>query len=204
MTSTEGLAIAPISNKSAGDFLRVSALYRGRLTADLRAFQPTHVVSLFDPSIDPAKIPSFGVVPTMQRAFYDHDTPGAQVLSREMLGEIIDFLSDWTAAHRRGDDARLLVHCHMGASRSTATALMALTILHGPNQEARAFADLLQITNKPWPNYNLVEMADDLLGREGRLMGELLRYRAAHPGRFNAYMRLNLRRGQLLPDWPAT
>ena len=60
----------------------------------------------------------------------------------------------------------MLVHCHMGASRSTATALIALAVLHGPGNEARAFADLLTITNKPWPNYNIVAMADDLLDNQ--------------------------------------
>jgi predicted protein tyrosine phosphatase len=191
-------------DQSIGGFLRVSALYRGRLSADLEAFRPTHIVSLLDPALDTAKIPSFGHITTMQRQFPDLDTPGAALLSSETFGEIIDFVSGWAAARQRGEDTRLLVHCHMGASRSTATALISLAILHGQGNETRAFDDLMRITNKPWPNYNLVALADDLLDRKGVLIAELLRYRECHPRRLDAYMRLNLRRGQVLPDWPST
>lgn len=190
-------------DEATRDSLRVSALYRGRVREDLELFRPTHVVSLLDPALAPEKIPNFGAIPAMQRQFYDLDTPGVHVLSSQMLGEIVEFVSGWAAARQRGEEARLLVHCHMGASRSTATALIALAVLHGPGNEARAFADLLTITNKPWPNYNIVAMADDLLTRQGLLMAELKRYRERYPRRLDAYMRLNLRRGQFLPDWPS-
>ncbi|MGE0283101.1 MAG: protein tyrosine phosphatase [Rhizobiaceae bacterium] len=191
-------------DESVGSFLRVSALYRGRVSADLETFRPTHIVSLLDPALDQAKIPSFGAVTTMQRKFPDLDTPGAALLSSQMFGEIVEFVSGWAAARQRGEDARLLVHCHMGASRSTATALISLAVLRGHGNEGRAFDDLMRITNKPWPNYNLVALADDLLDRKGLLIAELLRYRERYPRRLDAYMRLNLRRGQALPDWPST
>jgi len=191
-------------DQSISNFLRVSALYGGRVSADLQAFRPTHVVSLLDPALDAAKIPNFGPIATMQRQFPDLDTPGAALLSSQAFGDIVAFVSGWAAARQRGENARLLVHCHMGASRSTATALISLAILHGPGKEGRAFEDLMRITNKPWPNYNLVALADSLLERNGMLMAELMRYRDRYPRRLDAYWRLNLRRGQELPDWPTT
>jgi len=191
-------------DESIASFLRVSALYRGRVSADLETFNPTHIVSLINPTLDRAKIPSFGATPALQRQFHDLDTPGAALLSSEAFGEIVEFVAGWATARQRGEDARLLVHCHMGASRSTATALIALAVLRGQGNEGRAFDDLMRITNKPWPNYNLVALADDLLDRKGMLLGELRRYRERHPRRLDAYIRLNLRRGQDLPDWPST
>jgi len=189
---------------SARGFLLVSALYGGRVGADLKTFHPTHIVSLLDPTLDTAKIPSFGSIPTMQRQFDDLHTPGAHVLSTQTLAEIVEFVSGWADLRRRSEDARLLVHCHMGASRSTATALIALAVLYGNGNEGRAFDELLRITNKPWPNYNIVALADDYLKRNGLLIGQLRRYRTRYPRRLDAYLRLNLRRGQLLPDWPST
>jgi predicted protein tyrosine phosphatase len=169
------------------DFLRVSALFAGRVYLDLLEFLPTHVDSLLDASIDESKIPSFGGISSLQRRFDDGDAPVAAPLTREIMHELVDYLETWPELLRRGESARMLVHCHMGASRSTAVALVALSILRGENRERQAFEELLSITNKPWPNINVVRLADDILARRGRLVTEVDRYRAAHPNRLAAY-----------------
>ncbi len=177
------------------DFLRVSALFAGRVHLDVGEFRPTHVVSLLDPSIDLSKVPSFGGASSLQRQFNDGDAPSASPLTEEIMRELIDYIERWAALLRSGETARMLVHCHMGASRSTAVALVALSILRGEEGETQAFEDLLSITNKPWPNINVVRLADDILARNGRLICELDRYRLANPNRLAAYRRLNGRRG---------
>lgn len=83
----------------------------------------------------------------------------------------------------------------MGVSRSTAVALLALAQLRGENAETQSFADLLSITTKPWPNINVIRLGDERLQRNGRLLAELERYRAAFPRRLAAYRKLNNRRG---------
>ncbi len=186
---------AAMSQWNPAQTLRVSALFAGRIHADVIDYRPTHVVSLLDPAIDPAKVPSFAGTRTLQRRFNDGDAPAEFPLTPALMAEIVEFLRDWHDRLRSGEAARLLVHCHMGASRSTAVALVALAIAHGDKGEAAAFADLLRITNKPWPNIHVVRLADEILGRERLLVAELERYRNANPNRLAAYRRLNGRRG---------
>jgi len=82
----------------------------------------------------------------------------------------------------------------MGASRSTAVALVALAMVYGPGLEGEAFAHGLSILDKPWPKLNLIRLADQQLARNGALLAQLLAYRARYPRRHRAYGRLNRRR----------
>jgi predicted protein tyrosine phosphatase len=176
--------------------VRVTSLFAGRLARDIAAFAPTDIVSLIDPNLEHHRRPVFpDRVRVFQRAFWDVDDPGAQTANADVIAELVAFLDDWRDRHHAGADARLLVHCHMGVSRSTASAFVALAHAAGPGREAEAFAALLSVTNKPWPNSLLVRLADDHLGREGRMVAALAAYRAAYPKRLDAYRRLHARRG---------
>jgi 8-oxo-dGTP diphosphatase len=177
--------------------IRVSALFRGRLQSDLIEFRPTHVISLLDPSLQPEQIPKFPFnLRVLQLQFFDGDNPTELPPDETTVAQIIGFLSEWVEGLHRNDNPRLLVHCHMGASRSTAVALIALAMVYGPGLEREAFAHGLSILNKPWPNLNLISLADRRLALEGALLGQLLTYRAQYPRRHEAYGRLNrLRRG---------
>ena len=86
---------------------------------------------------------------------------------------------------------RLFIHCHAGASRSTATAYTALVRRDGVARAEGSFAELLRLTNKPWPNRTIVGHADDLRGAGGRMLAVLDAYRHAHPRRLEAYIRLH-------------
>lgn len=87
------------------------------------------------------------------------------------------------------------MHCHAGVSRSTAMAYALLAHRFGAGREGEAFAALLTIVNKPWPNRRIIEIVDTLLGREGRLLEPLDAMRDRHPRRLDAYHRFNARRG---------
>lgn len=76
---------------------------------------------------------------------------------------------------RRWKGARLLVHCEMGVSRSTATALAILADRHGDGAEDEAVAHLLRIRPVASCNPFIVATADDILGRGGRLVAALER-----------------------------
>jgi 8-oxo-dGTP diphosphatase len=172
--------------------IRVSALFRGRLQRDLVEFRPTHVVSLLDPSIATHRIPAFTPsIQVLERRFSDGDDPKSHPLTEATVCDIVSFAADWVDLRANNEEARLLVHCHMGASRSTAVAFVALAIVHGPGRESDAFDAALSILNKPWPNINLVKLADRQLGRDGALLEQLLAYRARYPRRIRAYARLN-------------
>jgi len=190
LSGTSSHAIAPSLP------LRVSALFRDRLAADLEAFAPTHVVSLLDPDIRPVLRPGFPPhVALHQQLFHDREDDAPDTFTPDRAAAVIGFIDDCIAAHRAGDSMRLLIHCHMGASRSTATAYCALAQWHGAGEEVAAFGALLAITNKPWPNLKLVRLYDAALGRDGALVAPLEAYRRKHPRRIAAYSRLNARRG---------
>jgi len=172
--------------------LRVSALYGGRLGRDIDDFAPTHIVSLIDPDLEAHRrpvLPAHAAV--IQRPFWDVDSPRAEAADAATITALVAFLEDWA----RADAARLLVHCHMGVSRSTATAYLALAIAAGPGHEPAAFDRLLAVTTKPWPNPLVVRLADEALGRRGALVAPLDVYRARYARRLHAYRRLNARRG---------
>src|SRR5262245_33708238 len=67
----------------------------------------------------------------------------------------------------------LLVHCHMGISRSTAAMAILLAICHLHEDEETIFARVLQTRPDVWPNSLMVELADNLLTRAGRLVSAL-------------------------------
>jgi hypothetical protein len=99
---------------------------------------------------------------------------------------------------------RLFIHCHAGASRSTATAYLTLVRQRGVSAAEDAFAELLRLTNKPWPNRTIVQLADDALGARGRLLAPLDAYRGAHPLRLEAYIRLHHLRARRDPAYGDT
>lgn len=67
------------------DVLRVSALFGSRIQKDLIDYRPTHVISLLDPAINPAKVPSFGRIKALQRRFNDGDAPAEFPLTPELV-----------------------------------------------------------------------------------------------------------------------
>ena len=64
----------------------------------------------------------------------------------------------------------MLVHCHVGVSRSTAVGLGIIADRLGAGSENRAVAELMASNPDAAPNLVMLQMADSLLGRGGRLV----------------------------------
>jgi predicted protein tyrosine phosphatase len=77
------------------------------------------------------------------------------------------------AEELKGSAGKVLIHCEAGVSRSTAAALIMYTCLLGPSSEREAMERLLDQRPIARPNRRMVEIADRLLGRAGRLVGVL-------------------------------
>jgi predicted protein tyrosine phosphatase len=152
-------------------------------------FRPTHLLGILDP-------------PTPEPAIYDHDPDSRTTLllrfqdidagepdgpSAEHVAKIIAFADQVRSAHAQAP-ARLLVHCHAGISRSTASAYIALARDFGLERAADAFRQLLRTTVNPWPNRRLVSLADDALGARGRLLAPLDAYRETNIERLESMM----------------
>jgi len=165
----------------------VSNLYT--IDYDNNAFNPTHVISMLDPKIKKKHIPQFSSkASVLQLFFYDDDDVDLQQTPIENhLIKIISFLDNIVKLNNK--KIRLLVHCHAGASRSTAVVYILQYMLL--KDENLAFKRLLETTKKPWPNRQLINLADKHFQTKGSLLKPLEDYRAIYPKRYLAYMRLN-------------
>lgn len=82
----------------------------------------------------------------------------------EHVAKLVDFVTEWNRA------APLVVHCYAGISRSTAGAFIAACALN-PKRDERAIARLIRDASPTaQPNLRLVALADNLLGRKGRMV----------------------------------
>ena len=68
------------------------------------------------------------------------------------------------------DDAHLLVHCHAGISRSTASMALVLAQALPDVPADRIFEEVLRIRPQAWPNLRILEIGDAMLGRRGELV----------------------------------
>ncbi len=89
--------------------------------------------------------------------------PGHILPSADHVSSLIEFLRDWHG------EAPMLLHCFAGISRSMAAALIALS-LNSAGREAEAARRLRQAALHAQPNQRMVELADRLLGCDGRLL----------------------------------
>ena len=71
---------------------------------------------------------------------------------------------------------RILIHCEAGISRSTAAALIMYSVWLGPGREREAMMRVLVQRPIAIPNRRMVEIADRLLDRAGRLIEVLYEY----------------------------
>lgn len=70
----------------------------------------------------------------------------------------------------RQETGKLLIHCEAGVSRSPAAALIMYACWLGPGCEREAMVRVLAQRPVAIPNRRMVELADRILGRGGRLL----------------------------------
>jgi len=73
----------------------------------------------------------------------------------------------------RSSSGRILVHCAAGISRSSAAALIMHAVWLGPGRERDALERVLRQRPLARPNRRMVELADELLGRDRQLIDVL-------------------------------
>ncbi|NRP70326.1 hypothetical protein ILFOPFJJ_01205 [Ensifer psoraleae] len=169
--------------------VKVSCLWRAADAA--REWRASHVLSLLDPELPEVDVPVISEVAHRVVRMRDQENAGATQHFPDLVQEV------FAAMRPVADDrsSRILVHCHAGVSRSTAFAYGLIAHQLGEGREEEAFAALLTITRKPWPNRRIIEILDASLGREGRLLAPLDAMRARYPLRIEAWHRFNRRRG---------
>src|SRR3954471_10033115 len=129
----------------------------------------THVLSILDPDFDDP--PAFGAFSPHRRLalrFNDiiEPEPGRLAPARADVERLLSFGRELIGA----PDPHLLIHCHAGVSRSTASAALILAQAW-PDRPASAVLEAVSaIRPRAWPNLRILEFGDALLGRDGEIV----------------------------------
>lgn len=139
----------------------------------------THVLSLIDPEYPELDaFQTYGKHHRTTLRFHDiiAEAPGRVMPHPDHVAEILRFGTDFQSRQDANGSSHLLVHCHMGVSRSTA-AMLSLMAQANPDESAEdLFARLITIRPQAWPNSQMIRFADEQLGREGDLTAALGRH----------------------------
>ena len=138
----------------------------------------THVLSILDPDYpEPADFAEYGPHKRLTLRFDDiiDPRPGGMLPEPHHVEALLEFGKGLAAAI---DDplSHLLVHCHAGISRSTASMTILLAEARPDADEDSIFAHIRAIRPQAWPNSRMIGQADELLGRDGRLTAALRRH----------------------------
>jgi len=132
----------------------------------------SHVLSILDPEFPaPAVFADYGAHAKLELRFDDIIQEEDSLRAPQMAD--VQALLDFGRSLDAEPNAHLLVHCHMGVSRSTASTalLVAQKCPTAPADEI--FMELLKIRPQIWPNLRLIELGDAALGRNGELVAGL-------------------------------
>jgi predicted protein tyrosine phosphatase len=94
----------------------------------------------------------------------DHPAEGLIAPEATHVHQLIDFLRSWD------QESPLLIHCHAGISRSPAAVFIALCLLRPDVGEHELAQRLRAASAAAKPNRLLVRLADEILGRDGRMV----------------------------------
>lgn len=139
----------------------------------------SHVLSMLDP--DRLDVDAFqAYAPHHRTLLRFHDIidpePGKVMPTTTHVEAILQFGEELATSRANRNDGHLLIHCHMGVSRSTAGMLSLLAQLYPDEPEDRLFERLRRIRPQAWPNSVMIGYADELLGRKGRLVDALRKH----------------------------
>jgi len=123
------------------------------------------VVSLISPDAEAPELRADGPPGLIQR-FNDIAEPreGLVPPSREIMETILGLA---------GRSGTVLIHCHAGISRSTAAAYALACQQTGPGHETDLAMALRALSAAATPNPRMIALADDLLGREGKMIAAI-------------------------------
>lgn len=129
------------------------------------ALRPTHLVSLLSHDEQPPTPEGFPAERHHRVPVHDICDPweGLVCPAEEHVLELIGFLHQWEK------EGPILIHCFAGISRSMAAALVTLA-LAAEGREMEAAQALRRVAPHAQPNRRIVALADEALGRGGRLL----------------------------------
>jgi predicted protein tyrosine phosphatase len=125
-----------------------------------------HVVSLLGSEDNLMRPPGVAPGNHLWLQFHDINEPrdGHVHPASAHVAQLIGFVERWERA------SPLVVHCYAGVSRSTAAAFVAVCALNPDRGEASIAQALRRASPTATPNIRIVALADDMLGRSGRMV----------------------------------
>jgi predicted protein tyrosine phosphatase len=90
--------------------------------------------------------------------------PGMTAPGEAHVSTLFDWVAEWDRA------APLVIHCYAGISRSTAAAYSTVCALNPDRDEEELAQTLRRVAPSATPNRRIVQIADGLLGRGGRMV----------------------------------
>ncbi len=90
-------------------------------------------------------------------------SPGLSAPQSHDMQKLLMFMKGWDKAQP------MLIHCWAGVSRSTAAAYIATCLLQPKRDEVELALELRSASPSATPNPMLIALADEALGREGRM-----------------------------------
>jgi predicted protein tyrosine phosphatase len=132
----------------------------------------THVLSILDPMTpEPDAFGEFGEHARLELRFHDvieEFVPGYDSPQPHHIEALLAFGRD--LRREPEGQAHLLVHCHMGISRSTAAAMLLLAAARPESSATAIMAEIAKVRSKAWPNLRMIEIGDSMLGLNGDLV----------------------------------
>jgi predicted protein tyrosine phosphatase len=138
--------------------------------ASFRTAGVTHVLSILDPETpSPSVFGQYGEHHRLELRFDDVVDEVDDMIAPQKT-DVANILAFGRDLLDEPGVAHLLVHCHAGVSRSTASLIMMLAQAR-PDRPAKEAVDAVAaIRPQAWPNLRMTEFADELLGRKGELV----------------------------------
>ena len=126
----------------------------------------SHVVTLLGPETDPPVPFGIGQERHLKLCFHDivEEMQGHTPPCATDAQKLISFFAAWKR------EQPMLIHCWAGISRSTAAAYTALCQLRPEADEEELAWELRAASSSATPNRLIVSLADQALGRDGRMV----------------------------------
>src|SRR5215471_9869495 len=134
----------------------------------------SYVLSILDPHLlERPSFAAFGAHRRLELCFDDilEHLEGQVAPQRGHVDEILRFAGDLIVDPP--PEAHLLVHCHMGISRSSAALALILARMRPDLPAPQILEEVLRVRPHAWPNLRLIELGDVMLARHGELIAAL-------------------------------
>ena len=149
--------------------VRIHVCSLAALEATVAASGARHIVTAINPWSVPETPATVAPDDHLKLAFNDivESAPGLVAPDGEHIEKLLAFVARWNCA------GPLVVHCLAGISRSTAATFITLcAINHSVNEQIIANR-LRSASPSAMPNLLMVQLADKILARQGRMIGAI-------------------------------